>query len=184
MLDFHRLMALVTFANGLFGRLVRIVATLARHGSVHGQPLNPLDGFEGSMAARAMPPPKHLRLRTEDVARVAIHGHAIEVDVRQRGLLFVACSAYAGIRVIEALFRWVMTFVAFDAFVDDVLRMSWRKADLAPTVRHRSAGPRLALLLDRWNHVGAELGEKETAQESEHCKHTDGDRGSFHLPPT
>ena len=177
-------MAFVAFANGLFGRLVRIVAALARHGSVHGKPLNPLDGFEGSMAARAMPPPKHLRLRTEDVARVAIHRHAIEVDVSQRGLLFVAWSAYAGVRVRKALFRWVMTLVAFDAFVDDVLRMSWRKADLAPSLRHRTGGPRLALLLDRRNHVGAELGEKEPAHESEHCKHTDGDRGSFHLPPT
>jgi hypothetical protein len=177
-------MALVALANGLFGGFVRIVATLARHGGVHGKPSNPLGGFEGSMAARTMPPPKHLRLRTKDVACVAIHRHAIEVDVRQRGLLFVALSAYASIRVRKALFRRVMTFVAFNAFVDDVLRVSGRKADLSPVLRDGTGGTGRALLLDRWNHVGGEPGEKEPAHESEHCKHSDGDCGSFHMPPT
>jgi hypothetical protein len=131
-----------------------------------------------------MPPPKHLRLRTEDVARVAIHRHAIEVDVRQRCLLLVAWSADAGIHVLKAFFRRVMTFVAFNAFVDDVLRVSGRKADLSPVLRDGAGGTGRALLRDRRNHIGGEPGEKEPAHESEHCKHSDGDSGSFHLPPT
>jgi hypothetical protein len=135
-LDLHRLVALVAFKNGLFGGLVRIVAILAWHGPVHGEPLDPLDGFEGTVAARAMPPPEHIRLQAEDMARVAIHGLAIEVDVGQRGLLLVALSAHARIRGIKGLYRRVVAFVAFDGLVEDVLRVARGKADIGPVFRH------------------------------------------------
>ena len=122
-----------------------------------------LGGLEGSVAARAVPSPKHLGLRTEDMARVAIHGHAIEVNVGQRGLILVALRARAGIRVLKAFFGRVVTFVAFEAFVDDVLRMSGRKTDTGPAIRHRAGGPRRPLLLHRRDHVRREPCEKEPA---------------------
>jgi hypothetical protein len=155
-LDIHLLVALVAFTNRLFARFVRVVAALAWHGGVHGKALDPLGGLEGAMAARAVPLSEHFGLRAEDMARVAIHRHAIEVDVGQRCLVLVALGAHPGIRVLKAFFRGVVTVVAFEAFVDDVLRMSGRKADSRPGVRHGAGGPRFSLILDRRNDVRAE----------------------------
>ena len=88
---------------------------------------------------------------------------AIEVDVRQRGLILVALRACAGIRFLKAFFGRVVTFVAFEAFVDDVLRMSGRQADAGPAVRHCACGPRRPLVLHRRNHVRREPCEQEPA---------------------
>lgn len=157
MLHIHSLVALVAITNRLFAWFVWIVATLARHRRVHGKPLDSFGGLEGPVATRAVPSAEDLGLRAVDMARVAIHGHAIEVDVGQRCLVFVALSAHPGVRGFKSLVRRVVTFVAFETFVDDVLRMPWRKADPGPALRHGAGGSRCALILDRRNDVGGEL---------------------------
>jgi hypothetical protein len=91
------------------------------------------------------------------MARVAIHGHAIEVDVGQRCLVLVALRARARIRVLKAFFGRVVTFVALDAFVDDVLRVSRRKANRVPALGDSAGGHGFQPLLDRRNHVAGEL---------------------------
>ena len=93
MLDLHRLVAFVALTDCFFARFVWIVATLAWHRGVHGKPWNPFGRLEGSVATRAVPSSEHFGLGAENMARVAIHGHAIEVDVRQRGLILVALRA-------------------------------------------------------------------------------------------
>lgn len=80
-LDIHLLMALVTLTNRLFGGLVRIVATFAGHSRVHGKAFQPF-ALEWTMATRAMPPSEHFGLGAKNMARVAVHRRAIEVDVR------------------------------------------------------------------------------------------------------
>jgi len=120
-LDIHFLVALVAITNRLFAWFVRIVATLARHRRVHGKPLDSFGGLERPVTTRAVPSAEDLGLRAVDMARVAIHGHAIEVDVGQRCLVFVALSAHAGVRGPKSFVRRVVTFVAFETFVDDVL---------------------------------------------------------------
>lgn len=182
MLDLHRLVALVAFTNRLFGWLVRVVATLTWHGRVHGKPLDPLGGLEGSVAARAVPPSKHIRLRAENMARVAIHGHAIEVDMGQRCLFFVALSAHARVRGIKGLYRRVVAFVAFDRLVDDVLRVAWGKADLAPALRNVTRRRLLSCFLDLPN-VPAEPCHKNAGYEATQRGHSDPQQRTPHRPP-
>jgi hypothetical protein len=81
-LDIHLLVALITLTNRFFGWLVRVVATLTGHGGVHGKAFDPF-ALEGPVATRAVPSSEHLGLRAEDMASVAIHWHAIEIDVGQ-----------------------------------------------------------------------------------------------------
>ncbi|RLB47359.1 MAG: hypothetical protein DRH23_10805 [Deltaproteobacteria bacterium] len=111
------------------------------------------------MAARAVPASKHIRLRAENMARVAIHGHAIEVDMGQRCLFFVALSAHARVRGIKGLYRRVVAFVAFDRLVDDVLRVAWGKADLAPSFGHLTRRRLLSFLFDLLDVAAEPCGE-------------------------
>lgn len=55
------------------------------------------------------------------MARVAIHGHAAEIDVGQRRLLLVALRADSCVRGRKRFLRRLVTFVALDVLVDDVL---------------------------------------------------------------
>ena len=76
--------------------------------------------FEGSMASRAVPPSKDIRLRLEDVARVAIHWLALEIDVRERRLFLVAWRADPCVGSVEGGLSRVVTFVAFHILIDHV----------------------------------------------------------------
>jgi len=182
-LDIHLLVAFVALTNRLFGRLVRIVAALAWHRGMHGKPLDPF-GLERPMATRAVPSSEHLGLRAENVARVAIHGHTIEVDVGQRRLILVALRAHPGIHVVKAFLGRVVTFVALETFVDHVLRVAGGKAHLGPVVRHGAGGPRCALFFHRWNHVRGERRVQEPAHEPHRGENPDDNRRSLHRPPT
>ena len=81
MLDIHLLVALVTLTNRLFGGLVRIVATFAGHSRVHGKAFKPF-ALERTVTTRAVPPSEDFGLGAKNMAGVAVHGHAIEIDVR------------------------------------------------------------------------------------------------------
>jgi hypothetical protein len=116
------------------------------------------------------------------VACVAIHGHAIEVDVGQRGLLFVALSAHAGIRILEGLFCRIVAFVAFHGFVDDVLRVAWGKADLAPSLRHVTRRRLLSCVFDLLD-VAAEPCRKNAGYEAAQRGHPDQEQSALHRPP-
>jgi hypothetical protein len=119
-LDVHLLVTLVALKNRLFRWFVRVMTSLAWHGVVHGEPNAPF-GLERSMATRTVPASKHVGLQAEDMARVAIHGHAAEIDVSQRGLLLVALRADTCVRGGKSLLRRIVALVALDVDVDDVL---------------------------------------------------------------
>ncbi|KPK66619.1 MAG: hypothetical protein AMS21_01465 [Gemmatimonas sp. SG8_38_2] len=183
-LDVHLVVALATFADGLGGRPVRIVARLAGHRGVHGEAVFDQLALERPVATGAMPSPEDLRLGAEYVARVAVHGHPIGADVRQIGLLFVTLGAHARIGRIEDWLGRIVAFVAVHRFVDDVLRMAWRETHLRPVVRHGSGVERPPLLLDRRDHFLGELCVEESACKPEDGKNGDDDYGPLHRPPT
>jgi hypothetical protein len=116
------------------------------------------------------------------MARVAIHGHAIEVDMGQRCLFFVALSAHARVRGIKGLYRRVVAFVAFDRLVDDVLRVAWGKADLAPALRNVTRRRLLSCFLDLPN-VPAEPCHKNAGYEATQRGHSDPQQRALHRPP-
>jgi hypothetical protein len=180
-LDIDLLVTLVALKNRLFRWLVRVMASLAGHGVVHGEPHAPF-GLERSMATRAVPASKHVGLQAENVARVAIHGHASEVDVGQRRLLLVALSADARVRGGKGLLRGIVTFVALDVLVDDVLRVSRGKANLGPVVWHGARGRGLPRLLDLLNTSG-EPREEDARHESGGRHHADPKQSASHGPP-
>lgn len=122
-LDVHPLVALVALKNGLLDRLVGIVTGFTRERCVRREPRIRL-GLERPVAARAMPPTKHIRLRLENMACVAVHRHAIEIDMRERSLLLVALGADSGIGRVEGGYARVVAFVALHVLVDHVSGMS------------------------------------------------------------
>ena len=117
----HLLVALAAVTHRLGSRLVWVVAGLAGHGVVHGKTLETGGVLEGTVAAGAMPTAEHLRLIAEDVAGVAIHRGAIEVDVGERRLFLVALRANARVGRFEGRDRRIVTVVAVDLLVEDVL---------------------------------------------------------------
>jgi hypothetical protein len=119
-LDVHLLVAVVAVSSDLIAWFVRVVTIFAGDRVVHGKPCHTF-GFERPVAARAVPLSEHLGFRAEDVAGVAIHRHAIEIDMGQGRLLLVALGAQAGVRRLERIVLGVVTFVACHALVDDVL---------------------------------------------------------------
>jgi hypothetical protein len=118
------------------------------------------------------------------VALVAIHRRAIEVYVRQRCLIFVTSRAHARIDIAEIDLSRVVAFVAIEALVDDVLRVTWGKADFVPAFRHHAGGSRGSLLLDGWNHVGRETPVEEPTEKTEPCDDDYCYCGTLHRPPT
>lgn len=117
----HLLVAFAAVTHRLSSGLVRVVAGLAGHGVVHGKTLKTRDVLEGAVAAGTMPTAEHLRLIAEDVAGVAIHRGAIEVDVGERRLFLVALCANTGVGRFESRDRRIVTVVAVDLLVEDVL---------------------------------------------------------------
>lgn len=92
MLDVHLLVAFIALQNGFFDWFVGVVTGFAGERYVGREPRIAF-GLERPMAARAMPASKDIGLRLEDMARVTLHGHAIEIDMRKRSLFIVALRA-------------------------------------------------------------------------------------------
>jgi len=116
--DVHLVVALVAFPNGFHGWFVRVVAGLAGKRRVRREPGTAFR-LERPVAARAVPTPKDVGLRLEDMASVAIHGHAIEIDVRKRSLSFMALCADPRIGSVEGGLARVVTLVALHFFLGD-----------------------------------------------------------------
>jgi hypothetical protein len=139
-------------------------------------------GLERPVAARAVPASKDIGLRLEYMARVAIHRHAIEIDVRQRSLFFVALRADSRIGSVEGGFARVVAFVALHFAANRMCGMALRKPDLRPTLRYcpwRGLAPRCLDLLK----VTSELDGDETGDEAKCREHHDSEQGAFHRPP-
>jgi hypothetical protein len=68
-----------------------------------------------------MPTPEHLGFIAEDVAGVAIHRGAIEIDVGERRLFLVALRAHASVGRFKSRDRRIVTVVTVDLLVEDVL---------------------------------------------------------------
>lgn len=135
------------------------------------------------MATRAVPPSKDVGLGVEQVARVAIHRRAIEVDVCQRGLLFVALSTNAGVGCLERSCHRIVTFVTLDSFIDDMLCVTLGKAYLGPVGGHLARRWFRSFLLDRLN-VTAEPRSEYPRPEGNQRHHTNPKQRALHRPPT
>lgn len=122
-LDVHLLVAFVARQNRFFDQLVGVVARFASHRRMGRKPRKAL-GLERPMAARAVPASKDIGLRLEDMARVTVHRHAIEIHMRKRSLFVVALRADPDIGSLEGGFARLVAFVALHVLVDHVCQMS------------------------------------------------------------
>lgn len=167
MLKIHLLVALIAFAQGLFDRFVWVVAAFAWHRGVHGE-AHVAFGLERPVAARAVPSTEHVLLCAKDVASGAIHRHAIEIDVRQCSLLFVACRAHPGVWGFEGLEIRVVAIVASDLVVEYVQRMTLREPHLWPAFGYLARGGCLPLIANHGDVTG-ESRKQDSADERRYC---------------
>jgi len=117
------------------------------------------------------------------VACIAIHRRAIEIDVGQRCLVFVASRAHTGVDPAEIGLRRVVALVAVDALVDHVLGMSRRETNVGPIGVNEPGIHRGVRCLELWHDYVRELCIEKTTREPEHRKNRDDDCGSLHRPP-
>ena len=95
----------------------------------------------------------------------------------------MAFGAHAGVGRAKGFLRRVVAFVAFDALVDDVLRVPRGEADLGPILRNVSGGPGGPLILNRRNHVASEPRNQEPTHEAEQAQNPDDNGSTLHRPP-
>jgi len=138
--------------------------------------------FERPVAARAMPPPKDIGLRFEDMALVTVHWHAIEIDMHERDLFLMALRTDTYIRSVEGGFVGVVAFVALHLLVGHVSRMPRRTTHLLPTFGHCPWRRFASRCLDLLN-VACESNGQEPSDESNYREHDDCDQGAFHKLP-
>lgn len=169
-LNVHLLVAFVALQNRFHDWLVRVVARFAGQRCVHREPGIALR-LERSVAARAVPTPKDVGLRLEDMAGVAIHWHAIEIDVRKSSLVLVALCADSSIGSVEGELGRVVAVVALHFFLNHHVCVVPRcKTDLRPTFGHRSWRRRVSGCLDLLN-VAFESAGQEPGNKAKHREH-------------